>query len=99
MIVSPGAPSVLFIAIVIYAAQLRMFEMTEELEDVTNFLNGGLSINMAARAQGLQAHVGMVFPSISGMKVSKDEMRFMAEANKENARRRRHDEDEGREKD
>ena len=71
----------------VYASQLCMFEMTEELEDPTNFLNGGLSINMAARAQGLQAHVGMVFPSISGMKVSKDEMKAMAQANVERAKR------------
>ncbi len=73
-------------SLILYSAQLRMFAMTEELEDLTNFLNGGLSINMAGRAQGLQAHVGMVFPSISGMKVSKDEMKYMGQANVERAK-------------
>jgi hypothetical protein len=83
-------------AVVIYAAQLKMFDMVEELEELVAFLNGGLSINMASRAQALQASAGIVFPQISGMKASKEEMRYIAEANKaalENRTRERGDGD------
>lgn len=81
-------------AIVIYASQLKLFDMVDELEDLVNFLNGGLSINMAGRAQGLQAHVGMVFPSISGMKVGKDELKYMGEVNKERAKAKSKDKED-----
>lgn len=75
-------------SIILYAAQLTMFDMVDELEDLTNFLIASISINMTSRAQALQAHVGMFFPSTSGMKVGKEEMKYMKEANKESARSR-----------
>ena len=82
--------------VILYASQLKMFDMTEELEDLTNYLNASISINMASRAQALQGHVGMFFPSTSGMKVGKDELKFMAEANKASVRaKRNHDEEDG----
>jgi len=67
--------------IIDYSAQLRMFEMVEELEDLTNFLNASLSINMASRAQAAQAHSMIWFPQTSGMRLSKDEIKAYSEAN------------------
>lgn len=83
--------------IIIYAAQLKMFGMVDELEDLTCFLNGSLSINMASRAQALQAGAGMVFPSISGMKVAKQELKMMEEVNKEAVRAKHYREEKDEE--
>ena len=82
-------------AIIIYAAQLDMFDMVEEKNDLTNMLRASISINMASRAQALQGHVGIFWPSTSGMKVGKEEQQFMAGANKAAAKaRRNHDEED-----
>lgn len=82
-------------AVILYAAQLRLCELSDDLEDLVAYLNGSLSINMTSRAQAIQAHVGMFYPQTSGMRINKDELKIYAGANKEAARsRRNHDEEE-----
>ncbi len=80
-------------AIIIYVAQLRLFNMAAEIQDVTNFLNGSISIGGFGRVIAASSHIGMLHPSTLGVKLHKEGEKAWAEAAMYNKRGRDRDRD------
>ena len=59
-------------ACVVYKAQLEMFGMVEEINDLVNFLNGSVSIGGYSRVLAASSHIGMLHPSALGVKLNKE---------------------------
>lgn len=75
-------------AIIVYHAQLVMFELTEEIEELTNILNASLSIGGYGRVLAASSHIGMLHPSTLGVKLSKEGEQAWAMAAMGNKRNR-----------
>jgi hypothetical protein len=73
---------------VLYHAQLELFEMTDEINDMVDFMNGSVSIGGYSRVLAVSAHTGLVNPSTLGVKLSKEgEAAWAAAAMNNKARR------------
>jgi len=69
---------------ILYYAQLKMFDMDEEIEDlilslIATTAVGGHNLNLTA-----MTHVGIFFPEASGTKLDKDQRKTLADINKYN---------------
>jgi len=82
---------------ILYHAWLTMMNLVEEIQEVTNFLNGRISIGGYSRVLAASAHIGMLHPSSLGVKLSKEGEKAWAETAAAN--RRQHVEDREKEKD
>lgn len=74
-------------AIITLAAQFRMFDMTDGLQDLINFLNGSISIGGYSRVLSVSAHNKVLYPSALGVKLSKEGEKAWAGAALEHKRR------------
>lgn len=64
----------------IYKDQLEMFDMTDEIESLTNWLNGSLGIGGYNRSLAAMTHAGVIIPELAGIKLSKQGSKEYIEA-------------------
>ncbi len=78
-------------AVIIYKAQLEMFEMWDEIQDLTNFLNASAAVGGFNRSLAAMAHTGIYVPEGAGIKVSKENQKALMEMQKQRAIARNRD--------
>ena len=69
-------------AIIIYKAQLEMFEMWEEIQDLTNLLNAASAVGGFNKSLAAMTHTGIYVPEGAGIKLSKDNQKALMELQK-----------------
>ena len=69
-------------AVVIYKAQLEMFEMWDELEDLTNWLNASTAVGGFNSSLAAMTYTGVYVPEGAGIKMSKESQKTMRELQK-----------------
>ena len=77
----------------LYVAWLTENELLDEIQNVTNALNGSISIGGYSRVLAASSHVGMIHPSSLGVKLSKEGEKAWAEATVNHKRDRDNDGD------
>ena len=70
-------------AVIIYKAQLEMFDMYEEIQDLTNWLNASAAVGGFNRSLAAMTHTGIYVPEGAGIKVSKENQRALMEMQKQ----------------
>lgn len=81
--------------IITYYAQLRMFEMTEEINQLTSWLIGSSAVGGFNRSIAAMVGTGIYVPEGAGIKLSKDNQKALMELQKERAVSARHQEEYG----
>lgn len=81
-------------AVIALAHQFNMFNMTKGLQDLTNFLNGSISIGGYSRVLAVSAHNKVLYPSALGVKLTKEGEKAWAGAALEHKRRSNHQEED-----
>lgn len=66
-------------AIIIYKAQLEMFEMNNELNDLTDWVNASIAIGGINRSLAAMAYTGIYTPDGAGIKLDKDSKKVLIE--------------------
>lgn len=74
-------------AIIIYKAQLEMFEMLDEIQDLTNWLNASSAVGGYNRSLSAMTYTGIYVPEGAGIKLSKDNQKALSEVQKEQRQR------------
>ena len=69
-------------AVILYKAQLEMFDLEDEIQDLTNWLNASAAVGGYNRLQAIMAHVGIVIPEAAGVKLSKQGSKEFIEAHR-----------------
>ena len=69
-------------AIIIYKAQLEMFEMWNEIQDLTNFLNASSAVGGYNKSLAAMTHTGIYVPEGAGIKLSKQNQKALADIQK-----------------
>lgn len=67
-------------AVILLAEHLKMFNMVDELNGLTNFLNASVSVGGYSRVLATSAHIGLLHPSTLGVKLNKEGEKAWAEA-------------------
>jgi hypothetical protein len=67
--------------VIAYKSQLMEFDMYDELEDLTSWLNGRPAVGGYNRNQALMAHIGIAVPEAFGTKLSKQGVETLKKAN------------------
>jgi len=75
-------------AIIIYKAQLDLFEMVDEVEDLTNWVNAGSAVGGFNRSLAAMVGTGIYFPVCAGIKVGKEDQKALMEIQKQRESRR-----------
>lgn len=70
-------------AIILYKAQLELFDMDDEIQDLTNLLNAGAAVGGFNRSLAAMAHTMIYVPEGAGVKVSKETQKALTEINKQ----------------
>ena len=81
--------------IIVYKAQLELFEMTDEINQLTSWLTGSAAIGGFNRSIAAMVGTGIYVPEGAGIKLSKDNQKALMELQKERAMAKR---DDGQEK-
>ncbi len=68
--------------VIIYKAQLEMFDMWEEIQDLTNWLNASAAVGGFNRSLAAMTHTGIIVSEGLGIKISKESQKALAELNK-----------------
>lgn len=71
--------------IICYKAQLDLFEMTEEINQLTSWLTGAASIGGYNRSIAAMVGTGIYVPEGAGIKLSKENQKALMELQKERA--------------
>jgi len=75
-------------AIIIYKAQLDLFDMTNEVQDLTNWINAGSAIGGFNRSLAAMVGTGIYYPVGAGIKVGKEDQKALMEIQKQREGRR-----------
>jgi len=75
-------------AIIIYKAQLDLFEMVDEVEDLTNWVNAGSAVGGFNRSLAAMVGTGIYYPVGAGIKVGKEDQKALMEIQKQRESRR-----------
>ncbi len=78
-------------AVVIYAAQLAMFEMWDEIDDLTNWLNASAAVGGFNRSLAAMTYTGIFVSEGAGIKFSKENQKALIEMQKQRAMARGRD--------
>jgi len=81
-------------AIVIYKAQLEMFGMWDEIDDLTNFLNASAAVGGFNRSLAAMTETGIYVADGAGIKLGKESQKALMELQKYKAMQRQ-DRDNG----
>ena len=73
-------------AVIIYKAQLEMFGMTEEIQDLVNWLNASAAVGGFNRSLAAMTYGRIYVPEGAGIKVSKENHKALMELQKERSR-------------
>lgn len=65
--------------IIIYKAQLQMFEMRPEIEDLTNWLNASAAVGGFNRSLAAMTYTNLFMPEGAGIKISKENQKALME--------------------
>jgi len=84
-------------AIIIYKAQLEMFDMINEVKDLTNLLNAASAVGGFNRSLSAMVGTQIFVPEGAGIKLSKENQKALMELQKQRAMGRQGD-DHGQEK-
>lgn len=85
-------------AIIIYKAQLEMFGLLNEIQDLTNWLNASAAVGGYNRSLAAMSHTGIYVPEGAGIKISKENQKALMEMQKQRAiARGRYDGDDDKE--
>jgi hypothetical protein len=84
-------------AIIIYKAQLSMFGMTDEIQDLTNLLNASAAVGGFNRSLAAMTYTQIYVPEGAGIKVSKENQKALMEMQRQRAASRGKDLDDNRE--
>lgn len=84
-------------AVIIYKAQLELFEMWDEIQDLTNWLNASSAVGGFNKSLAVMAHTGIFVPEGAGIKLSKETQKAFMEMNKARAESRQHDDEKHKE--
>lgn len=79
-------------AVIIYKAQLEMFHMTDEIQDLTNWLNASAAVGGFNRSLAAMTYSQIYVPEGAGIKVSKENQKALMEMQKQRSEARRPDE-------
>lgn len=69
-------------SVILYYAQLKLFNMDSEIEDLTNFLNAQNAIGGINKSLAAMTHTGIYLPEGAGIKMSKDDRKQLSELQK-----------------
>lgn len=69
-------------AVILYKAQLEMFGMCREIEDLTNWLNASAAVGGFNRSLAAMTHTGIYIPEGAGIKLSKENQKALMEMQK-----------------
>ena len=75
-------------AIIIYKAQLDLFEMINEVQDLTNWVNAGSAVGGFNRSLAAMVGTGIYYPVGAGIKVGKEDQKALMEIQKQKDSRR-----------
>lgn len=81
-------------AVIIYKAQLALFGMLEEIEDLTNWLNAGSAVGGFNRSLAAMVATGIYVPEGAGIKISKENQKALMELQKQRATGKYNNEEE-----
>ena len=81
-------------AIIIYKAQLDLFDMTNEVQDLTNWINAGSAVGGFNRSLAAMVGTGIYFPVGAGIKVGKEDQKALMEIQKKRESRRDGEQDQ-----
>ena len=82
-------------AIIIYKAQLEMFSMLIEIQDLTNWLNASAAVGGFNRSLAAMTYTGIYVPEGAGIKVSKENQKALMEMQKQRSMAKGRDRDDG----
>jgi hypothetical protein len=85
-------------AIILYKAQMEMFDLDVETQDLTNWLNASAAVGGYNRLQAIMAHVGIVIPEAAGVRLSKQGSKEFIEAHRRQQYQNGRDNDQRQEK-
>ncbi len=72
-------------AVIIYKAQLEMFDMYEEIQNLTNWLNAYAAVGSSNRSLAAMTYSQIYVPEGAGIKVSKENQKALMEMQKQRA--------------
>lgn len=72
-------------AVIVYKAQLEMFEMWDEIQDLTNWLNASAAVGGFNRSLAAMTYTGIYVPEGAGIRFSKENQKVLKELQKERA--------------
>ena len=75
-------------AIIIYKAQLDLFGMNNEVQDLTNWVNAGSAVGGFNRSLAAMVGTGIYYPVGAGIKVGKEDQKALMEIQKQKDSRR-----------
>jgi len=75
-------------AIIIYKAQLDLFGMNNEVQDLTNWVNAGSAVGGFNRSLAAMVGTGIYYPVGAGIKVGKEDQKALMEIQKQRDSRR-----------
>ncbi len=72
-------------AIILYKAQLELFDMWEEIKDLTSWLNASAAVGGFNRSLAAMTYTGIYVPEGAGIKLSKENQKALMELQKQRA--------------
>ncbi len=72
-------------AVILYKAQLELFEMWEEIKDLTSWLNSSVAVGGFNRSLAAMTYTGIYVPEGAGIKLSKENQKALMELQKQRA--------------
>lgn len=69
-------------AVILYKAQLEMFEMWDEIRDLTSWLNASAAVGGFNRSLAAMTYTGIYVPEGAGIKMDKDTKKSLLEIQK-----------------
>jgi len=78
-------------AIIVYKAQLELFEMWDEIQDLTNWLNASSAVGGFNKSLAAMTHTMVYIPEGAGIKLDKDSKKALMEMQQMRASGKRND--------
>jgi len=79
-------------AIIIYKAQLEMFKMSDQIQDLANWLNASSAVGGINKSLAAMTYTGIYVPEGAGIKLSKQGSKEYMEAQRRIDDQRKHEE-------
>ena len=80
-------------AVIVYKAQLEMFDMWDEIDDLTNWLNASAAVGGYNRSLAAMTHTMIYTPEGAGIKLSKDANKTLLEMQRLRSQQKEHEND------